>query len=249
MHILRSNEHLVSPYLFLPGLARPREIHPLAAALEVIGNPPNYATNSYWQTELGHVVLTYRNFVAAEVCRKLIDSKFPYYKPSRKDKEMKVLVEKESELWCAVWKMLEVMDVRHNLLWQDPGTIFACLVTECALLNPCLLKIGDDSENKTTATGWVREIQPKINMMLQEAEQNPFSGDIELTGIPHPETSRFVDVAIWLGGRSDVFRQELYNKMVFARKSLIAEHRNQKPRRYNIQGRSKQQGRRSDLKK
>lgn len=179
------------------------------------------------RTPTGRIVVGYRQFVAEEFYRRVIDSDFLIEKPGKK---LEKTVGAEADLWVATLAMLERISILVPFMEHSAIDLYA-LISERALM----VLVATYSDGVVVAKEYIRNLQSQ-NRKLQGCE-NPFDrGEV-------PYTWEIVQRAIALSDTNDCFRRNFYMPVVRARQKLVTRMKEDRVRVF-YQGKMQRQGRR-----
>jgi hypothetical protein len=209
-----------SPYLITPVEVVSEPLAWLMAELWNIDedNP----RDPYWETTIGNAFLNYRRKVITHFWRTGYDSQFIGAKIPRQQKDLRITIKAEAELWESVIRLLERM-YTLCFLWNHPAILLGQIINEKALV---MFNFAYFEEGKEIgATKRIKQFQSQNRSL--EALDNPFkSNEASIT-------YQIIQKAIELADLRDGFRRDFYMKVVRNRMSLVACLIAQKSRIYN----------------
>jgi hypothetical protein len=228
-----TNVWIPSPYLICPHPVLSSEESLLAECIRNLAFPPDYETDPYWETPVGHDFALTRQIVCGQFYRDFIDKNFQHYKmPRHWRKEVKKHFSSQAELMGQIWRIVKLLPLSHN----PRPLVFHEIILEQVLIF-CHAWTEEEGSKSPTATEWLKS-QQGLNRKLQ-ALKNPFDPKVE------PETWSFIEEARRTADRNNDFCSD-YRKLIRARMSMVTVLRESHPKKITQSGKSKEnRGRKS----
>ncbi len=226
------NTEVLSPYIpYKICLELTSENILLAECIDHIVNPPDYETDPYWKTPVGHNFAVTRQLVFGQFVREFLDKNFSFWKmPRHWLKDVKQIFNCQAEVMGQIWRLVKLLPPS-----QKPRPLFfqsIILDYELVLCDQFL-----EEEQGVTVTEWVKK-QQAINRKLHTRE-NPFDPKRE------PETWQFIEQAREETARNGSFSKD-YSKLVSSRMAMITTFRKSHPKLMDQTGKAKEKrGRKS----
>jgi hypothetical protein len=230
---IQPNVWIPSPYLICPHPVLASENELLAECINNFVNPPDYETDPYWNTPVGHYLVVTRQLVCGQFIRHSLDKDFKDWKmPRHWRKTVKDQLNSHAELMRQIWRIIKLLPLSRN----PRPLVFHEINLEGALIF-FDFNFKEEGCKIAAATDLVKD-QQKFNRNLQYLE-NPFEPSLE------PATWSFIEECRKFAARSNEFRSD-YMKLVQARMHLVALIQKSHPKKIDQSGKHREnRGRKS----
>jgi hypothetical protein len=224
---IQPNIWIPSPYLISPYPVLASENKVLVECINDLVNPPDYETDPYWKTPVGHCLAFLRQVVCGEFVRHVIDKDFKDWKmPRHWRKTVKEQFKAEAKLMRQIWCIIKLLPLSE----KPRPHVFYAINLEGALIFFHFIFEGKGSEI-VPATTLVKK-QQGFNRDLQSLE-NPFDPKLK------PFTWKFIEECRELAEKSKDFQSQ-YLQLVQARMQLVTLIQKSYPKKIYQSGKPKE---------